>query len=99
MRIPSRLNRHFALTTNVALLLLGLVYIQYCRDGVVEYKHYVHGYSRDVLTQIGLYCMGALLVIFGKTNRWTLHVIFGVAIAARLVGVFAPEFLSSDMYR
>jgi alpha-1,6-mannosyltransferase len=99
MRIWSLLNRHFALVTNIALLLLGLVYIQYCRDGVVEYKHYIHGYSRDVLTQIGLYSMGVLLVVFGRTNRWTLHVIFGVAFAARLVGVFAPEFLSSDMYR
>jgi len=99
MTIPSRLNRHFALVTNIALLLLGLVYIQYCRDGVVEYKHYIHGYSRDVLMQIGLYSMGVLLVIFGKTNRWTLHIVFGVALTARLVGVFAPEFLSSDMYR
>ena len=99
MRILARLNRHFALATNIALLLLGLVYIQYCRDGVVEYKHYIHGYSRDVLTQIGLYSVGVLLVVVGRTNRWTLHVIIGVAFAARLVGVFAPEFLSSDMYR
>lgn len=99
MSIWSRLNRHLALVTNIALLLPGLVYIQYCRDGVVEYKHYIHGYSRDVFTQIGLYSMGVLCVFFGRTNRWTLHVIFGVAFAARLVGVFAPEFLSSDMYR
>ncbi len=99
MRIWPRLSRHFALATNLVLLLLGLVYIQFCRDGVVEYKHYIHGYSRDVLTQIGLYCAGVLLVVFGRTNRWTLPVIFGVALAARLVGVFAPEFLSSDMYR
>ena len=94
-----RMNRHFALVTNLALLFLGLVYIQYCRDGVIEYKHYIHGYSRDVLTQIGLYSIGVLLVLFGRTNRWTLHVIFGVALTARLVGVLAPEFLSSDMYR
>ena len=53
MRIWSRLNRHFALVTNIALLLLGLVYIQYCRDGVVEYKHYIHGYSRDVPRRSG----------------------------------------------
>jgi len=99
MTFPWRLNRHFSWLTNVALLLLGLVYIQYCRDGVVEYKHYIHGYTRDVLTQICLYGVGVLLVVFGKTNRWTLPVIFGVAIATRLVGVFAPEFLSSDMYR
>jgi hypothetical protein len=99
VKVPSRLDRHFTLATNIALLVLGLVYVQYCRDGVVEYKHYIHGYSRDVLTQIGLYSMGGLLVTFGKTNRWTLHLIFCVALAARLVGIFAPEFLSSDMYR
>lgn len=96
---PARMNRHFSLATNAALLLLGLVYIQFCRYGVVEHKHYIHGYSRDVLMQIVLYSMGALLAIFGKTNRWTLPIIFSVALGARLVAVFAPAFLSSDMYR
>lgn len=99
MKIPYRLERYFALMINIALLILGLIFLQYCRDGVVEYHHYVHGYRVDVVTQIALYGAAALLVVFGKTNRWTLPIIFGVALAARLIGVFAPAFLSSDMYR
>lgn len=99
MRILYRLERYFPLTINVALLILGLIFLQYCRAGVVEYHHYVHGYRVDVVTQIALYVVAAFLVVFGRTNRWTLPIIFGVAFAARLIGVFAPEFLSSDMYR
>ena len=83
MKIPSRLERYFALTINIALLILGLIFLQYCRDGVVEYHHYVHGYRVDVVTQIALYGAAALLVVFGKTNRWTLPIIFGVALAAQ----------------
>ena len=88
-----------ALATNICLLFLGLVYIQYCRDGLVEFHHYIHGYSHDVLYQIRLYVAAALAILFGKPNRWTLPIVLGVALATRAVGVFAPEFLSSDVYR
>ena len=54
---------------------------------------------RTFLAQIALYSAGIILVIFARTNRWTLYIIFGAALAARLVGVFAPAFLSSDLYR
>jgi len=93
------LARYSALATNVGLILFGAAYLQFCRDGVVEYRHFIHGYSMDVLMQIVLYAGGFLLILVGATNRWTLHVILGVALAARLVGMFAPAFLSSDMYR
>jgi len=99
MKMLYRLERYLPLTINIALLTLGLIFLEYCRDGVVEYHHYVHGYRVDVVTQMAVYVAAALLAVFGKTNRWTLPIILGVALAARLVGVFAPEFLSSDMYR
>ncbi len=79
--------------------MLGLVYIQYCRDGVREFHHFIHGYSMDVLCQIGLYLAALLILLAGRTNRWTLRIILAVAVATRLVGVFTPEFLSSDLYR
>ena len=88
-----------AVATNLFLLILGLRYLQYCRYGVHEYTHYVYGYSHDVLVQIRVYCVAAIAVIFGHSNRWTLPIIFGVALATRFVGVFTPEFLSSDVYR
>ena len=99
MRIPARAAKYAAPATNAGLLLLGAAYIQYCRDGVVEYHHFIHGYSMDVLLQILLYVAGFLLVVFGTTNRWTLRIVLGVALATRLVGIFAPAFLSSDVYR
>lgn len=99
MTFPLNLRRTAPLATNLALVLLGATYIQYCRDGVREYHHYIHGYSMDVLYQIALYLAGFLVVLAGRTNRWTLRIILGVALATRLVGVFTPEFLSSDVYR
>jgi alpha-1,6-mannosyltransferase len=99
MKLPPALTRIAPLATNLVLLVLGLVYIQLCRDGVREYRHFIHGYSLDVLLQIALYAAGFLLIFFARTNRWTLGIILGVALAARLVGVFTPEFLSSDLYR
>ena len=99
MRLPASFDRVAPLATNLALLLLGLAFLQLCRDGVREYPHDIHGYSADVLMQIALYVAGVLLVLFARTNRWTLGIILGVALATRLVGVFTPEFLSSDIYR
>jgi hypothetical protein len=99
MRNLSGLKRYSALATNIGLILFGAAYIQFCRDGVVEFKRFIHGYSMDALMQIVLYIGAFLLILIGATNRWTLRVILGVALAARLVVVFAPAFLSSDMYR
>lgn len=87
------------LLTNVALLVLGLVYIQFCRDGVREYDNEIHGYTFDVGVQIALFCLGFALVAKGACNKWTLRIVLGVAVAARLVGVLAPAFLSTDVDR
>jgi hypothetical protein len=99
MRNLANWARYSALATNVGLLLLGAAYIQVCRDGVVEFRHYVHGYSVDVLMQIVLYLGGFLIILAGARNRWTLRIVLVVALASRLICVFAPAFLSSDIYR
>ncbi len=87
------------LLTNLALLGLGLVYIQFCRDGVREFEHEIHGYTFDVAVQIALYCLGFVLVTKGARNKWTLRIVLGVAVATRLVGVLLPDFLSTDVDR
>ncbi|HWB32656.1 MAG TPA: glycosyltransferase family 87 protein [Acidobacteriaceae bacterium] len=96
MPVPAK---YRSLITNLLLLALGAVYVQYCRDGVQEFHHYINGYSMDVLYQICIYITGALLIWFGKTSRWTLPIIFVVALAARVVCIAHPAFLSSDLYR
>ena len=88
-----------AAATNAGLLIFGLLMIMLARAGVVEYHHYVHGFGEDVFGQIILYLGGIALIERCRTNRWTLRIIFGVALAVRMVCVFAPEFLSSDVYR
>jgi alpha-1,6-mannosyltransferase len=99
MSILASTERYRALATNVGLIVFGAAYLQFCRDGVVEFKHFVRGYSNDVLMQIVLYIGGLVLIFLGSADRWTLRIILGVALAVRLVGVFTPEFLSSDIYR
>jgi hypothetical protein len=97
--ILSRLRRGHPLATNAALLLFGLVTIELCRTGVHEFHHFVHGYSETVFGQLILY-LGAISIIERcPANRWTLPIIFAVALAARLVCVAAPPFLSTDIYR
>lgn len=85
--------------TNVALLLFGLITIELCRTGVHEYHHFVHGYSETVFGQIALYLGAISLIERCPTNKLTLWIILAVALAARLVCVAAPPFLSTDVYR
>jgi hypothetical protein len=87
------------LATNLALLLLGLITIEFCRTGVAEFHHFVHGYSESVFSQIVLYLGAISLVERCPANKWTLRVILAVALIARLFCVFAPPFLSTDIYR
>ncbi len=87
------------LATNLALLLFGLLTIELCRTGVNEFHHFVHGYSETVFGQLALYLGAISLVERCPSNRWTLPVILGIGLAARLACVFAPPFLSTDVYR
>jgi alpha-1,6-mannosyltransferase len=93
------LRRGHPLATNAALLLFGLITIELCRTGVNEFHHFVHGYSETVFGQLMLYLGALSLIERCPTNKWTLPIIFAIALAARLVCVVAPPFLSTDIYR
>jgi hypothetical protein len=95
----SGLRQGHPLATNLALALFGLLLIEFCRTGVNEFHHFVHGYSETVFAQIALYLGAISLVERCPANKWTLAIIFAVALAARLVCVAAPPFLSTDIYR
>jgi hypothetical protein len=66
---------------------------------VGEFRHFVHGYSETVFGQIALYLGGISLIERCPTNKWTLRIILVIALAARIVCVSAPPFLSTDIYR
>ena len=99
LRAEWRSATEFPLLTNVALLLLGAVMLEFTRTGVGEYHHYVHGFSETVLTQILVYLGAIVLLELCPANNWTLRIILLVAFAARLIAVIAPPFLSTDIYR
>ena len=85
--------------TNAALLLFGLLIIQFCRTGVLEYEHYTYGFSAGVFAQLVLYLGALALVERCPKDKWTLPIIFTIAVLARLVCIFHPAFLSTDVYR
>jgi hypothetical protein len=87
------------LATNAALLISGLIAIEFCRTGVNEFHHFVHGFSESVFAQIMAYLGAISLIERCPTNKWTLRIILAVALVARLFCVFAPPFLSTDVYR
>jgi hypothetical protein len=78
------------IATNAALLLFGLLTIELCRTGVGEFHHFVHGFSETVFGQLALYLGAISLIERCPTNKWTLRIVLVVALAARLICVFAP---------
>ena len=87
------------LLTNAAVLLLGAILLEFTRTGVGEYSHYVHGFGETVLVQIAVYLGAILLLELCPTNNWTLRIVLLIGLAARLIAVIAPPFLSTDIYR
>ena len=85
--------------TNAGLLVFGLLFIELTRTGTHEWTHYVHGFSEGLWGQLMLYLGGVALVEGSPVNRWTLPLILLIAFAARLLAVFEPPFLSTDIYR
>ena len=93
------LRRDHAALTNAALLLFGLIFIELTRTGTGEYTHYVHGISETIFGQLMLYLGAIGLIERSAMNRWTLPLILAIALAARLVAIAHPPFLSDDVYR
>lgn len=87
------------LLTNAALLVCGLLIVEFCRVGVVEFQHYTFGIGTDIFAQLMLYLGSIALIERCPTDKWTLRTIFAIALLASLICVFHPAFLSTDVYR
>ncbi len=85
--------------TNLGLVLFGLLYVELTSTGTQEFHRYIHGYGAGIFGQLVLYLGAFALIDRSKTDRWTLPVIFAVALCARAIAVAADPFLSSDVYR
>jgi alpha-1,6-mannosyltransferase len=85
--------------TNAALLLIGTALFFLTRQFVSECSHYTIGFSGVSGWSSILYLAAAFLVLTQPVDRFTFPLILIVAIACRLVGLFAEPYLSTDIYR
>jgi alpha-1,6-mannosyltransferase len=85
--------------TNTALAVLGLSLLALCRQGVSEIRHFVIGFGMVAMLQALGYLVAVWVVLNRPLNRWTLLIILVCAVACRLICLFSPPFLSTDIYR
>ena len=85
--------------TNSALALLGLFLLALCRQGVDEIHHFVIGFGLVAMYQALGYLVAVWVILNRPVNRWTLVIVIAGAVACRLVCLFSPPFLSSDIFR
>jgi alpha-1,6-mannosyltransferase len=88
-----------AWVTNSALALLGLSLAGFCRQGVSEIHHFVIGFGLVAMYQALLYLVAVWVVLNRPVNRWTLVIILTSAVGCRLICLFSPPFLSTDIFR
>jgi alpha-1,6-mannosyltransferase len=85
--------------TNGALALLGLLLLGLCGQGVREIHHFVIGFGLVAMYQALLYLVAVWVVLNRPVNRWTFVIILVCAAGCRLVCLFSPPFLSTDVFR
>ncbi len=85
--------------TNAALVLIGVGLFFLTRQLVSEYSHFTIGFSGVSGWSSILYLAAVFLILTQPVDRFTFPIILAVAIACRLVTLFAEPYLSSDIYR
>lgn len=85
--------------TNAALILFGLLMLEFCRIGIVEDDHYFIGFSAVAFSQAVLFTGALWAVVTQPSDRWTFAIIVAFAVVCRMVLLFHEPFLSSDVYR
>lgn len=86
--------------TNLLLLMLGILSFVLYRIGLgARSAEDVHWLITLALVQGGLYLCAALIALRARSNRATMIIILSFAVLFRLGLLFAPPFLSDDIYR
>ena len=86
-------------TTNLALVVIGALLMGLCHQGVAEIHHFVIGFGLVAMYQALLYLVAVWVVLNRPANRWTFAIILATAAGCRLICIFSPPFLSSDIFR
>ena len=85
--------------TNTILSLLGLGLLALTKQLIVEFHHFMIGFSGGAGWSVILFAAAAATVLALPSNRFTLPLIIGFAVAFRLVTLLPAPFMSSDIYR
>ena len=85
--------------TNVVLCLLGYGLLMMARQFVAETDHFTIGFSGASGWSAWLYLASVLVVMTQPTDRKTVWIVLGFAVAMRGMTLFEAPFLSTDIYR
>ena len=85
--------------TNAALAGLGAALFWFSGQYVRESHAFWIGFSGCSSSMAVLYLVSCWLVMSQPVDRWTMRIVWTVAIACNLVTIFAPPFSSTDVYR
>ena len=85
--------------TNIILCVLGLGLVAMTRQFVAEHFRYRIGYSGASGWSDVLFVSAVAIVLTQPTNRATLWIVLGFALVMRGIVMFAPPYLSTDIYR
>jgi alpha-1,6-mannosyltransferase len=85
--------------TNVALAALGAALFWFSGQYVRESHQFWIGFSGVSSSMAVLYLVSCWLVLTQPVDKWTMRILWTVAIACNLVTIFAPPFSSTDIYR
>ncbi len=91
--------RYRAWLTNLGLLGIGLGLVLLSRQLIREFDHFTLGLSGVAGWSLILYAAAVLLILTQPVNRATFGIILAVGIGCRLVTLFPPPYLSTDVYR
>lgn len=101
--ISSHAGQHWSIArpwqTNAALLLIGTALFFLTRQLISEYSQFTIGFSGVSGWSCILYLAAAFLILTQPVDRFTFPIILIVAVACRLVALFAEPYLSTDIYR
>lgn len=98
-QVLSRSLQGRAWITNALLSIFGLGLLAFTRQLIVEFHHYMIGFSGVAGWSVILYLLSGLAILTLPTNRVSLYLIIGFAVAFRLITLFPEPFMSSDVYR
>ncbi len=85
--------------TNAALILIGSGLLLLTRQLVSEFDHFTMGFSGVSGWSAILYAFAVIIILTQPVDRYTFGIILAFAVAFRLVTLFPPPHLSSDIYR